>query len=108
MGTKPVGVAPIDRQRSPKKDLAKQVAIPEFFTDAACATAGLAGAWDASIHGETDEDRAERQCEAISVCKRCPIAEQCYQFALENVECKGIWGGVLFVKNRQNRAAASA
>jgi WhiB family transcriptional regulator, redox-sensing transcriptional regulator len=31
---------------------------------------------------------------AIKVCRRCPVAEECLDYALENNERHGIWGGL--------------
>jgi WhiB family redox-sensing transcriptional regulator len=32
---------------------------------------------------------------ALTGCRSCPIAEQCFTYALENNERHGIWGGSL-------------
>lgn len=32
--------------------------------------------------------------EAKAVCARCPVTEQCLQWALENNQDSGVWGGL--------------
>lgn len=32
--------------------------------------------------------------EAKSVCRRCPVIEQCLQWALESGQNEGVWGGL--------------
>jgi WhiB family redox-sensing transcriptional regulator len=32
--------------------------------------------------------------EAKAVCRRCPVTEQCLQWALESVTADGVWGGL--------------
>jgi WhiB family redox-sensing transcriptional regulator len=39
--------------------------------------------------------------QAKAVCKRCPITEECLQYALENNERYGIWGGQSEHQRRQ-------
>lgn len=34
-----------------------------------------------------------RYREAVSVCARCEVRAECYQFAYDNNERDGIWGG---------------
>jgi len=34
--------------------------------------------------------------EAIEICERCPVQEQCFQMALDNEETQGVWGGIDF------------
>ena len=37
--------------------------------------------------------RKEATAFACGVCQRCPVREQCYEFAVRNVEPYGIWAG---------------
>lgn len=30
---------------------------------------------------------------AVSVCKRCPVIDECFAFAIERDELLGVWGG---------------
>ncbi|NNE48241.1 MAG: WhiB family transcriptional regulator [Rhodothermales bacterium] len=39
--------------------------------------------------------RGESQTAAKECCSRCPVRQECYDFAVENDE-RGIFGGVLF------------
>lgn len=40
-------------------------------------------------------ERAEATNEAVAGCRRCPIQEACFTYALEHNEKHGIWGGSL-------------
>lgn len=33
---------------------------------------------------------------ALKFCRECPVREQCYQYAIDNDEMNGVWGGVVF------------
>ncbi|HET6754822.1 MAG TPA: WhiB family transcriptional regulator [Jiangellaceae bacterium] len=51
--------------------------------------------------------------EAKSVCRRCPVREECLQFALETGQDAGVWGGLSederrALKRRNARARARA
>jgi WhiB family transcriptional regulator, redox-sensing transcriptional regulator len=51
--------------------------------------------------------------EAKSVCRRCPVREECLQFALESGQDAGVWGGLSederrALKRRNARARARA
>jgi len=39
------------------------------------------------------EERAEMTEVAKSMCRRCPITEECFTYALETNQRYGIWGG---------------
>ncbi|MFI7087695.1 WhiB family transcriptional regulator [Streptomyces anulatus] len=47
--------------------------------------------------------------EARAVCRRCPVMEQCLQWALENGQDHGVWGGLSEDERRamKRRAARS-
>lgn len=59
--------------------------VADWRDDAVCATTDP----DLFFPDKRD-DRAEAQ--AKKVCKRCPVREQCLEYALENEEEYGIWG----------------
>jgi WhiB family redox-sensing transcriptional regulator len=42
---------------------------------------------------------------AKSVCRRCPVIQECAEFALGNREITGIWGGMDDEERRAERAA---
>jgi WhiB family redox-sensing transcriptional regulator len=45
--------------------------------------------------------------EAKAVCRRCPVTEQCWRWALESGQDFGVWGGLSEAERRamQRRAA---
>jgi WhiB family redox-sensing transcriptional regulator len=53
---------------------------------------------DASIfflpEGERGPRKARRERAAKSICRRCPVLEQCAAFALATREPYGVWGGM--------------
>ncbi len=57
---------------------------PAWYDEAACR-----GVDPALFHPA----RGDSTREAKAVCERCPISEQCLEYALANVEKFGIWGG---------------
>jgi WhiB family redox-sensing transcriptional regulator len=44
--------------------------------------------------GERNPSRARRTAQAKAVCHRCPVIEQCREFALQTREPFGVWGGL--------------
>lgn len=47
--------------------------------------------------------RGEETRQAKKVCARCPVREECLDFALENAEKFGIWGGLSERERRGER-----
>jgi len=43
---------------------------------------------------ETREERLDREVQAKDVCKRCPVQNECLDYAIRNRERQGIWGGL--------------
>ena len=50
--------------------------------------------------GERNPSRARRTAQAKEVCKRCPVMEQCREFALQTREPFGVWGGLAEAERR--------
>ena len=75
--------------------------MPVFFEDvewenAACRGVGV----DTFIPSSGEADEADKQ-EALDLCAKCPIRLDCLQYALDNNEEFGIWGGVPQTERRQ-------
>lgn len=52
---------------------------------------------------------ADAQIEAAkAVCRRCPVAEQCLEWALETGQDAGVWGGLAEEERRQLRRRSRA
>lgn len=66
----------------------------EWKSDAACRTV------DTSIFFPETEAAA---APALAVCARCPVREQCLDFALETRQHDGIWGGATETERRRLR-----
>jgi len=49
-----------------------------------------------------------RYKEAISVCAKCEVRRECYQYALDNNERDGIWGGHYAVHIQRAKRKVSA
>jgi WhiB family redox-sensing transcriptional regulator len=45
--------------------------------------------------------------EAKAVCRRCPVREQCLQWALATGQDEGVWGGLTEIERRQLRRHAA-
>lgn len=59
---------------------------------------------------ERDEEeefgRSERAI-ALSICKRCPIINACFQYAVENNISEGVWGGAVPQQREEYRRKVS-
>jgi len=50
---------------------------------------------------ERKEERERRELRAKSICKVCPVLEDCLDYALSIKEPYGIWGGMTESERRQ-------
>ena len=48
----------------------------------------------------------EHIVKATTICRRCPVAQECANTAIENVETFGIWGGLTPEQLRKARSAS--
>ena len=51
---------------------------------------------EAACQGRTDLDWFDVDCNlqaCLTICMTCPVADECYQYALELEVDEGIWGG---------------
>lgn len=71
---------------------------PAWMQEASCAQigVGMADLWFPGKGGHAVEAR--------SVCTRCPVVEQCRQYAIDNNLVFGIWGGMTRDDLRDERA----
>jgi WhiB family redox-sensing transcriptional regulator len=63
----------------------------------------MEGALCAQIGGDlwfADKGQADDYAEAKKICLRCPIRLQCLEFALDNDERYGVWGGLSWTERR--------
>lgn len=77
--------------------------------------AGSSNGWqfDAACRGEDSalffapsyferrEVKAAREARAKAICARCPVQEECLEFALRVRESHGVWGGLNEQERRQ-------
>ena len=71
---------------------------PAWMSDASCAEIG----------GEPFfEEVGASSRQAIAICRACPVREQCLQYALDNQEAWGLWGGLLPHQRRRLRRDAA-
>jgi len=67
------------------RDLNDLIEIPVWYKDAAC-----------KGHPNQDDffpDRGSSTVIAKAICKKCPVREECLEYAVERKERFGIWGG---------------
>ncbi|NUR57191.1 MAG: WhiB family transcriptional regulator [Catenulispora sp.] len=64
----------------------------DWQTRAACR--GMAASVFFSPHYERGDSRRRREQRATSICRGCPVREQCAEFALRTGQAFGIWGGL--------------
>ena len=75
----------------------------EWMTDAACR--GKDPNWWHPAKGGNNNNTNT----AKAICDGCPVRQQCLQYALDNNEHRGIWGGVsieVYRRNNPNRTVA--
>lgn len=60
-----------------------------------CTEIGMPDMWYAS-------DRREQR-EAIAICYKCPVIQKCRDYAFQNDEKLGIWGGMTETERKQMR-----
>ena len=63
------------------------------------------------FYGRKGEGPAARRLRVIAckqICAVCPVRAECLQFATENGESSGIWGGLTGEERAQRRIAARA
>ncbi len=63
-------------------------ATPEWFQRAACRDLGP------ELFYPTPRTKPSELRAAKQVCAECPVSEECLDYALDNREERGIWGGV--------------
>lgn len=69
-------------------DLAVALCADEWVTDAACSPDVAEFFWPLpGQNGPTVEA-------ALKLCSRCPVVRECGQWALDNRQTEGIWGGM--------------
>ncbi|MDQ3915075.1 MAG: WhiB family transcriptional regulator [Actinomycetota bacterium] len=44
--------------------------------------------------GESELEKQAREGRAKAICRTCPVAEPCLEFAMETNQKYGIWGGL--------------
>ena len=84
------GEAPLDIGRLPKP--------PAWYADALCAQIDTDGFFP---------DKGGTTREAKKICGMCPVEARCLQYALDNHERHGIWGGKSERERRALEKAAS-
>jgi len=82
------------------------VARPSWDQDVNWQSRALCRGADAELffaphHMEKKEERTARESQAKAICARCPVREQCLEFALTVREPHGIWGGLNELERRR-------
>lgn len=73
-----------------------------WMDEAACAKIGAPDLWFPHPGQVSTESRA-----VVDVCRGCPVRLDCLQFALDNGEQHGIWGGLTVTERDQLRRGAA-
>lgn len=79
-----------------------------WVRDALCAQVDTE-MWFPSKRGHDDDGSSETELirQARAVCGRCPVRAECLQYAVDNDEAHGIWGGTVPGERRRMKAGAS-
>ena len=59
-------------------------------------------------HMERKEEKDLREASARALCARCPVREECLDYALDVGESHGIWGGLNELQRSRLRRRRSA
>jgi WhiB family redox-sensing transcriptional regulator len=51
-------------------------------------------------HPERRDEREAREAKAKSICRQCPVRQECLDFAMSIREPHGIWGGMTEAERR--------
>jgi WhiB family redox-sensing transcriptional regulator len=89
-----------------RSGVAAKVARPIWDEDIDWQTRAACRGYDANLffapsQQESKEEREIRESQAKSVCARCPVREECLDFALATREPHGIWGGLNEIERRR-------
>lgn len=113
----PTPSARADR-RTPQSSLVVDEVPTTLESQKPCEAAADPDAWfpeDGNRGKNARLNFAAKVKEISDLCATCPIAQQCFEDAIERREAYGIWGGVLFrpgtsleAKRRQRRQVATS
>jgi len=73
-----------------------------WMDDATCAKAGDPNSWFPPPGQVSAESQA-----AVEVCRTCPVRLPCLEFAIDNNERHGIWGGLTKTERAKLRRGAA-
>jgi WhiB family redox-sensing transcriptional regulator len=93
------------KMRSRPQPRGQELAALEWQRDGACHQADQSVFFAPDTPGEPRAERSRRIMAAKRVCAQCPVLEPCRDYALENREEFGVWGG-LSEADRRNLIAA--
>jgi WhiB family redox-sensing transcriptional regulator len=89
------------RLRSRPQPRGQELAALEWQQLGACHQADQSVFFGPDTRGEPREDRRRRLVAAKRVCALCPVREICRNYALENREEYGVWGGLSEAERRE-------
>ena len=69
-------------------------ALDDDYWQSAAACSGLDAELFYAAPRERGQTQHKRERQAKAVCKRCPVRQQCLQYALNRAEPHGVWGGM--------------
>jgi WhiB family redox-sensing transcriptional regulator len=73
--------------------------VPPWQFRAACRGED-AGLFFAPGYFEAREEKEAREARAKAICARCPVRDECLEYALSIREIHGVWGGMNEIERR--------
>lgn len=74
---------------------------PDWYQDAACRGHENPDLWFAETRKTKGRD--EKTVEAKSYCRRCPVRQDCLDYAETHHELLGVWGGLCAEERKERR-----
>lgn len=72
----------------------------EWQRRAACRGPHAAAIFYPPARAERKDEKAGRERRAKTICRGCPVVDECLEFALRSREQHGIWGGMTEIERR--------
>lgn len=85
--------APSDDSYKLRLPIAKFIEAGEWRDNAKCKSLGTKDFFGEVVRGESRKPLIAR---AVAICQTCTVRKECFNFAKQNGETFGVWGGIDF------------
>lgn len=92
--------APIDDNYRLRLPISTFIEAGDWRDDAKCKSLGTKDFFGEVVRGESRKPLIAR---AVAVCKTCDVRKECFNFAKQNGETFGVWGGIDFFISKKSK-----